>query len=436
MCAIVGVWHLDGRTVRPENLQRLTDALAHRGPDREGRYDDLGGSLALGHRRLAILDLTATGHQPLNYGDGRYVVVFGGEVYNFLELRRELQNHGYVFHTETDTEVIPAAYDYWGTDCQFKFNGMWAFALWDRRERTLFLSRDRFGVKPLFYVSEPGRRFAFASEMKTFLYLDDFAAVENEAAIRIALSHPFALKGTTQTLLQGVSRLQAGHCMIVRRDVVREWRWWNTLEHLTKVEGTFADQVAHFRELFDDACRLRMRSDVPVASCVSGGLDSTSVLCTVAGIQASKSATYTERVQKDPQVGFVATFPGTQTDGGHFAEIAVRHAGASLCLRPISPDEALDQLHRVIYDIEDVAWNNPVPFWILYRELRRSGIVVSLEGHGADELRLSAARRRSLKRCERLVEGASQAPRFGANLLRSTQLSEPAPGEHPPSFVS
>ena len=168
MCGIVGFWNLDRAPVDQTMLDRFTDTLAHRGPDGRGTFIDSQVSLGLGHRRLAILDISEAAKQPMSYAQERYWITYNGEIYNFLEIRKELIAYGYTFRSESDTEVILAAYDRWGEDCQFRFNGMWAFAIWDSHERKLFISRDRFGVKPLHYYYD-GKHFAFASEMKAFL---------------------------------------------------------------------------------------------------------------------------------------------------------------------------------------------------------------------------------------------------------------------------
>jgi asparagine synthase (glutamine-hydrolysing) len=150
MCGIVGIWNLNNQPVSKIILERFTDIIAHRGPDGNGFYIDSSANLGLGHRRLAILDTSDGGKQPMSFADERYWITYNGELYNFLELKMELEKAGYIFKTESDTEVILAGYHYWGEDCQLKFNGMWAFAIWDRDEQKLFISRDRFGVKPLF----------------------------------------------------------------------------------------------------------------------------------------------------------------------------------------------------------------------------------------------------------------------------------------------
>src|SRR3990170_1835307 len=166
MCGIAGLIHLDNAPVSPAVLQRMSDAIAHRGPDGEGHW--IEGNVGIGHRRLAIIDLSPAGHQPMVSADHRYVLSYNGEVYNFRELRSELEARGYWFRSKTDTEVVLNALAAWGVDALKRFNGMFAFALWDRKERTLLLARDRYGIKPL-YVHRDGQRFAFGSEQKAIL---------------------------------------------------------------------------------------------------------------------------------------------------------------------------------------------------------------------------------------------------------------------------
>ncbi|MFN8405190.1 MAG: asparagine synthetase B, partial [Anaerolineales bacterium] len=163
MCGIVGLWNLNGEPISPGELNHFINSLAHRGPDGSDIYIDADSNLGFGHRRLAIIDTSDGGRQPMSYADGRYWIVFNGEMYNFLELKSELEALGYSFKTESDTEVILTAYHHWGEDCQLKFNGMWALAIWDSKERKLFVSRDRFGVKPMIYHFDENH-FAFASE--------------------------------------------------------------------------------------------------------------------------------------------------------------------------------------------------------------------------------------------------------------------------------
>jgi len=385
VCGICGIWHLDGTPVSRGAIDRLTDSLAHRGPD--GRGVELLDSerLALGHRRLAILDLSPAGRQPLSYLDGRYWITYNGEIYNFVELRYELESLGYPFQTQTDTEVVVAAYDRWGADCQLRFNGMWAFAIWDSRERRLFVSRDRFGIKPFHYLHDR-HRFVFASELKAFLHLEGFEPREDSALMSAVLADVFALEGTERTLLQGVRRLVGGHCAYIDERGPRVWRWWRTLDHLVEPPRTLDTQAEHFRELFFDSCRLRLRSDVPVGTSLSGGLDSTSVLCTLARVAAESRAAADERRAADWQRAFVVSFPNTPLDETRHARLAVERAGA--IARYVEPDAglALKRLDDLAYALEEIYITLPIGFWAVYRAQRSEGVVVSLDGHGSDEM--------------------------------------------------
>ena len=384
MCGIAGIFNFESTQSGEQSVRAMCGAIAHRGPDGDGFYGNQSGTVWLGHRRLAILDLSEAGRQPMSDASGRYHITYNGEIYNFLELRADLEGFGERFRTGTDTEVILAAWRRWGPACQTRFNGMWAFAIWDEAEQRLFLSRDRFGIKPLFYHADPGR-FVFASELKAFRHLQGFTLRANENALRSVVSAPTFLESTEETLLEGVRRLPGGHSLEVRRGKVRVSRWWNTLDHLTEVPAKLPEQAEAFRELFLDSCRLRLRSDVPVATCLSGGLDSSAVLCSLAHI-AGQNRPGTERMTENWQRAFVATFPGSPSDEERYARIAVEHAGANPRYHPMNPESAIDDLERIILDFEEITSTLPAPIWSIYRELRREGVVVSLDGHGADEM--------------------------------------------------
>jgi asparagine synthase (glutamine-hydrolysing) len=378
MCGITGIWQIDRRPVIPGTIHRFTEALAHRGPDGEGFAFEDGASLALGHRRLAVLDLSDAGAQPMVSPSGRYVITYNGEIYNFVEIRGRLEQHDLRLRTNTDTEVILAAFERWGTDCLPLFNGMWSFALWDRHERRLLLSRDRFGVKPM-YVAMNGRRLAFASELKAFLHLDGFHAGENTKALRARLDGDRA----DHVLLEGVEALPAGHCLEVTRERTRRWRWWNTLDHLRPVPADPTEQAEDFRRIVFDACALRARADVPLASAVSGGLDSTAVLCSFAAVQARGAI---ERNSPDWRRAYVASFPGTTQDETEHGKTAARHAGARALVHRFSGGDVRDHLDAYLYQYEEIGSLYGISSWLLYGAMRRDGVVVSLDGHGGDEL--------------------------------------------------
>lgn len=380
MCGICGLMRFDGDAVGADEITAMSNRLAHRGPDGAGLH--LDADLGLGHRRLAILDLSLAGRQPMSYGDGRWWITFNGEIYNFLELQTELAARGHTFRSASDTEVILAAFAEWGAQCLLKFNGMWAFAIWDSHERSLFLARDRFGIKPLFYLRQPGR-FAFASEMKAFLDLPDFTPRLNLPVLKAELLDIHSQEGGPNCLLQDVYRLPGGHWLRVDRGgQIAVQRWWRTLDHLVAVPSRLEEQTEQFRALFQDACRLRMRSDVPIGTSLSGGLDSSAVVSTVAGLAQQVNARQAENWQR----AFVATFPGTPVDERPFAEQVIRQTGVQPAFVEITAQQTLDLLGPTCYHVEQVV-NAPLAnLWQIYQAQRQAGVVVTLDGHGGDEL--------------------------------------------------
>lgn len=382
MCGIAGIVNLRGNAVEPAEISRLTGLIAHRGPFGEGTWFSADRTLAFGHRRLAIIDPGAGGYQPMLSADGRYVIVYNGEIYNFLELRRELEARGAVFRSQSDTEVILAAWEAWREDMLPRFNGMWALAIFDTSTGELFLARDRFGIKPLLYAMSP-ERFVFASEQRALVrsgLIDP--SVDLEVARRLLLD-AFGVEGSDRTLFRQVRRLQAGHCMWVRQGNVSVRRWWRTIDHLPAVPATEAERVARFRELFQDAVALRMRSDVPIGTCLSGGFDSSAVICTMA---AHEQAGMGPRDSAAWRHAFVATFPGALNDERPMAEEAAAWAKVEPTFLEIGQGDALTDLDRILDDLDDVYISLPSAVWLIYRQLRQNDVTVSLDGHGADEL--------------------------------------------------
>lgn len=380
MCGICGLWYFDHLPVQRGEIEAMTTALAHRGPDGSGQY--LNANIALGHRRLAILDLSARGSQPMPYAEKRYWITYNGEIYNFLELKAELESRGYSFESDSDTEVVVAAYDAWGPECLLKFNGMWAFAIWDDREHLLFLARDRFGVKPLFFLAT-AQRFAFASEMKAFLQLGWFEPEVNLPVLKAEMKEVHSQEGSENCLLVGVQRLMPGYCAIVTEEGnVRQWQWWQTDRHLVTVPKDFKEQTFRFLELFDDACRIRMRSDVPIGTCLSGGLDSSAVVSTICRVERRGDV----RLSSDWQRAFIATFPNTAVDERHFAEKVVMETGVQPIYLPVQPSDAINVVEDTVYHLEEIYSAPPWNLWLLYQLLRKEKTVVTLDGHGGDEL--------------------------------------------------
>ncbi|MGO8907838.1 MAG: asparagine synthase (glutamine-hydrolyzing) [Bradyrhizobium sp.] len=382
MCGIAGIVKIRGQAVAQAEIERLTDLVAHRGPDGAGYWFSAERNVALGHRRLAIIDPGPGGYQPMLSSCGRHVIIFNGEIYNFIELRRELEALGTSFRTQSDTEVILAAWRMWQEGMLSRFNGMWALAIFDTETKELFLARDRFGIKPLLYAISP-ERFVFASEQRALVQSGLITpSIDIDVARRLMVD-AFGVEGGERTLCREVRRLQAGHCMRLRGGRAEVRRWWCTLDHLPQVPNTEAERVERFGELFRDAVALRMRSDVPIGTCLSGGFDSSAVICEMsahakAGMGPRDSAAWRH--------AFVATFPGASNDERPMAEQAAAWAGVDPTILEIVRQDALTDIDRILEDIDDVYISLPSAAWLLYRELRREKVLVSLDGHGADEL--------------------------------------------------
>jgi asparagine synthase (glutamine-hydrolysing) len=276
MCGIAGLVDLTGEPISPVVLKRMTDAISHRGPDGEGHW--IEGAIGIGHRRLAIIDLSPSGHQPMISSDHRYVISYNGEIYNFRELRAELEAAGYWFRSKTDTEVVLNALAHWGTRALLRFNGMFALALWDRKQHRLLLARDRYGIKPL-YVSQQGSRLAFASEQKAILSHPEFA----KEVDRSSLLEYFTFQNifTDRTLLKDIRLLPAGHYADIdlRQQPPRlVWsRFWDY--RFREPDSPLTDQ--EYREsldhLFKQAVNRQLVADVELGSYLSGGMDSGSI---------------------------------------------------------------------------------------------------------------------------------------------------------------
>lgn len=274
MCGIAGIFNLDDAPASPVILQRMTDAIAHRGPDGEGHYND--GPLGLGHRRLAILDLSPAGHQPMMLPDGSLILTYNGEIYNFQELRLQLESLGHQFRSRTDSEVVLHAYAQWGAECVSRFNGMFAFALWDRDKRQLFLARDRYGIKPLYYAVV-NNSLIFGSEQKAILQHPD---VRREMD-REALLEYFTFQNifTDRTLLKDIRLFPAGHhALIVRGDCeLKTCKYWDYYFQEPEHKATEEEYAEELDHLFRQAVNRQLVSDVDVGSYLSGGMDSGSI---------------------------------------------------------------------------------------------------------------------------------------------------------------
>jgi asparagine synthase (glutamine-hydrolysing) len=306
MCGFVGSLSPPGR-IPKESIFRATCSLAHRGPDGDGFWIDSKEQVGLGHRRLAIIDLSDAGRQPMAYSNGRYHLTFNGEIYNYVELRADLEARGHRFVSTSDTEVLLALFSEKKEKCLDELDGMFAFAIWDDKERRLFAARDRFGEKPFYYGLHEGT-FYFGSEMKA-LWAAGVPRVTADAMIYNYLAEGFMYdpRNLSRTFFNGISKLKAAHYFYISPDDLeaKQIRYWTLEEQVLDQEIPEADAEERFRELFTESVKRRLRSDVPVGSSLSGGLDSSLVVCTIDRLNKETSVR---------QATFSARFPGFTAD--------------------------------------------------------------------------------------------------------------------------
>ncbi|MES2125169.1 MAG: asparagine synthase (glutamine-hydrolyzing) [Gemmatimonadota bacterium] len=388
MCGIAGLWRRGGPDPSDgSRIKRMAETLIHRGPDDYGFLltDSATGDSATGQsvtaaflpnlllasRRLSIIDLGPSGQQPIANERGDIFVVFNGAIHNYLELRDELEARGHVFRSATDTEVIVHAYEEWGESCMRRFNGMWAFALWDRRRSQLLCSRDRFGIKPLF-IAWHGDCFYFASEAKAILAGGEVLPTPDPAFVRRYLTFAGSPDGRGSAFA-GIAQLPAAHNLVITRDAVRETRYWSFTDQSESYD--FRRPPDTFRELFRDAVRIRLRSDVPVALLLSGGLDSSSIAV------HAQSQGMSEAMQ-----AFTASFPGFEQDESRYAALVAADVGMPLHLVEYDPSRFLDDLGRLAHHLDAPPHRSQeLARWTLLEAVAAQASVV-LEGQGADEL--------------------------------------------------
>jgi len=424
MCGITGLLSLQGAPIDPTVLQRMTDRQAHRGPDGEGFL--LGDTLvrhtrqwdgrapvrvALGHRRLAILDLSDRGLQPMSAGDGKCWIVFNGEIYNHRELRTELEGRGYAFGTRTDTEVLLQAYREWGEDCLARLQGMYAFAIWDSASGRLFAARDRLGIKP-FYAT-PGGVFAFASEMKALFACPGLDTEPDDDAVVGFLIHANCDYGE-RTLLRAVKALAPGHCLTVHATTgqidVRSY-WQLTPEHANGVRDSV--RLDGLRTLLTSTMQSHLVSDVRAGSCLSGGIDSSTVVSLIGKIWREQPDQAT--ALGDRFLTFTSCWKYPELDERTYADAVARSAGAESHLVFPSAEDFWETFPKM-------AWHQDMPFaslsyyaqWSVMRTARDAGVKVLLDGQGGDEVFGGYAKFRyaylaSLLRSGRLLRFAREA---------------------------
>jgi asparagine synthase (glutamine-hydrolysing) len=377
MCGIAGILSSDPAHISRDRLKKMTDAIAHRGPDGEKAWIAGSGLVGLGHRRLSIIDLSDAAAQPMHYLD-RYTIIHNGEIYNYREIRATLTEKGYSFSSRSDTETILAAYDHYGAGCLQHFDGMFAFAIWDEKEKKLFLARDRFGEKPLFFYHDRDQ-FLFASEMKA-LWAAGVEKLPNKKMVFnfITLGYTQNPANGFETFYSNISKLPA-RSMLVYDATRHEWQtsaWWDITieEHNPPNED---DTTRQFLGLFSGSVNRRLRSDVQIGTSLSGGLDSSSIIAILLEQQE-----FTQKLQT-----FSAVFPGFEKDESSHIQSVTQHF-------PVDNYTVTPTADQLIGDLEKIVWHQEEPFassgiyaqFRVFGLAREHGVKVLLDGQGADEL--------------------------------------------------
>ncbi|MBP7477333.1 MAG: asparagine synthase (glutamine-hydrolyzing) [Chitinophagales bacterium] len=375
MCGIAGILSNSRFKVERTILQKMTDAIAHRGPDGEGQWTDVNQRIGLGHRRLSILDLSENGAQPMHYRN-RYAIVFNGEIYNYIEIKKTLSSLSYTFNSDSDTEVLIAAYDCYKENCLDYLDGMFSFAIWDNVENTLFCARDRFGEKPFFYHIDKEDNFYFASEMKALWAVGapkDF----NNNMLFLYLAHDIVENPQikSETFFNDIQKLEAGHYLIWKNGKMTIQQYWDI--KITEENSHLSERevIDKFRSLLYDSVALRMRSDVPLGSSLSGGLDSSTIVTIIHDI-----------LKETKQHCFSARFENFSKDEGMFIEklthvLNIQQHNA--WNKPAALAEIFDNI--LFHQEEPFQTGSIVAQWSVYKLARKENVVVLLDGQGADE---------------------------------------------------
>lgn len=373
MCGIAGIVSSLQSDINLPMLKKMTDALAHRGPDGEGVWLSPQKTAALGHRRLAVIDLSFKAAQPMHYHD-RYSIVFNGEIYNYTELKNVLKKGGYQFKTNTDTEVILAAFDVYKEECVKYFDGMFAFAIWDELEQILFAARDRFGEKPFYYFNEKSR-FIFASEMKGIWATGIHKTPNPKSALDfITIGQVQNPTNKSQTFFKDIYSLPPSHFLTLHNNKLTIEQYY-VLDKETKTKISETEAIEKFTNLFDNSIQKRLRSDIPIGISLSGGIDSASILSTLQKFHPTSIKT------------FSAVFPGFEKDESSYIDQLTTQFNTE-------PYSVIPDAYSMIENFEKIIYHQEEPFgsssvfaqYCVYELAKKNNVSVLLDGQGADEI--------------------------------------------------
>jgi asparagine synthase (glutamine-hydrolysing) len=379
MCGIAGIINLSKDAINRSLLHQMTDVISHRGPDGEGHWLNDKGNLAFGHRRLAIIELSEKGAQPMHYLNKRYTITFNGEIYNYIELKKELIQEGYVFNTGTDTEIILAAFDRKREKCLDDFDGMFAFAIFDAQENVVFCARDRFGEKPFHYSIHKGD-FYFGSEIKQLWAAGIPKNIDQEKILNFVNSGEIEKTGeTTRTFYSNIKKLDAAHYIIIhlKNPEINPVKYWDIDLTAPKFLGSIEEAAEQFYTLFKESIRLRLRSDVPVGSSLSGGLDSSSIVMLIDQLKGNEIEQNT----------FSARFKNFHKDeGNHILKVVESCKNVKVHYTWPEKDYFEDVFDKVVFHQDEPFGSASIVAQYSVMQLAKGqGVTVLLDGQGADE---------------------------------------------------
>jgi asparagine synthase (glutamine-hydrolysing) len=379
MCGIAGILSKT-ETVQHRELKGMTDVIFHRGPDGEGHWINNSGNVGFGHRRLSIIDLSNHASQPMHFQNGRYTITFNGEIYNYLELKRKLIIEGITFQSNSDTEVLLAMYAAKGPACLSELDGMFAFSIWDEQEQKLFCARDRFGEKPFHFSVLDGKKFVFSSEIKQLFEV----GVDRKANQKILFNYfqnQHVLhdpRVPDETFFANVKRLEAAHYLIIDSElnIIKRKYWDLDLENENR-GISFDEATEQFYHLMENSVKLRLRSDVPVGSSLSGGLDSSTIVCLIDKLNKDKTIR---------QKTFSARFNNFEKDEGKFMQMVIDSTN-------VEPHFTFPDENKFVDEFKKVCWHQEEPFsgpsvfaqWEVMKLAKEHDVTVLLDGQGADE---------------------------------------------------
>ncbi len=381
MCGIAGILNFQGQKVSLSKIKRFSEPLNHRGPDGEGFEIYNEGRVGFAHKRLSILDILIAGKQPMRCANNKLSIIFNGEIYNFLELKDILKSKQYQFTTNTDTEVILAAYDYWGTDCFNKFNGMWALAIFDENDKSVLLCRDRFGIKPLYY-KHYGNFLAFASETNCFKNINHHPRSFNHEVLIESLTNPNYAASINSSIFEGIKQLPPATFMKIDESGICKKEQYYNFKKACAEQSDIEYSAGDFFNLFEDAVKLRLRSDVPIATAFSGGLDSTAVFSMVHYIAKNQLA---QRLPLTWQKAFCMEFKDSENNDGPYARAALQEMGWDAQFIEVAKQDIFSKLVADTTYFDDIIGTPSTSITGVYSAMKANGYSVSLDGHGADE---------------------------------------------------